>query len=192
MNENVLNDMVDILDELHKYVPRTTTMQTIDVCTGGGGTTAVDIHVNTFSHIPLGGDQLTVARIRGSQRVEFNAENGDERLEGFFPVIEDWHTKMCFMEVIWKRLYNSCSGMDAGTLFQLREVINRRNVISDVTKDLTACEEFMELVTTAHVLTAAMHVAGASNLQICHLRSCPKKTLRQQQRLYSILVLALH
>eukprot|EP00731_Ephydatia_muelleri_P020729 Em0013g456a len=156
--------MVDILDELHKYVPRTTTMQTIDVCTGGGGTTAVDIHVNTFSHIPLGGDQLTVARIRGSQRVEFNAENGDERLEGFFPVIEDWHTKMCFMEVIWKRLYNSCSGMDAGTLFQLREVINRRNVISDVTKDLTACEEFMELVTTAHVLTAAMHVAGASNL----------------------------
>ena len=54
--------------------------------------------------------------------------------------------------------------MDAGTLFQLREVINRRNVISDVTKDLTACEEFMELVTTAHVLTAAMHVAGASNL----------------------------
>ena len=98
-NENVLNDMVDILDELHKYVPRTTTMQTIDVCTGGGGTTAVDIHVNTFSHIPLGGDQLTVARIRGSQRVEFNAENGDERLEGFFPVIEDWHTKMCFMEV---------------------------------------------------------------------------------------------
>eukprot|EP00731_Ephydatia_muelleri_P000852 Em0001g852a len=163
-NENVLNDMVDILDELHKYVPRTTTMQTIDVCTGGGGTTAVDIHVNTFSHIPLEGDQLTVARIRGSQRVEFNAENGDERLEGFFPVIEDWHTKMCFMEVIWKRLYNSCSGMDAGTLFQLREVINRRNVISDVTKDLTACEEFMELVTTAHVLTAAMHVAGASNL----------------------------
>eukprot|EP00731_Ephydatia_muelleri_P004086 Em0002g262a len=163
-NENVLKDMVDILDELHKYVPRTTTMQTIDVCTGGGGTTAVDIHVNTFSHIPLGGDQLTVARIRGSQRVEFNAENGDERLEGFFPVIEDWHTKMCFMEVIWKRLYNSCSGMDAGTLFQLREVINRRNVISDVTKDLTACEEFMELVTTAHVLTAAMHVAGASNL----------------------------
>ena len=54
--------------------------------------------------------------------------------------------------------------MDAGTLFQLREVINRRNVISDVSKDLTACEEFMELVTTAHVLTAAMHVAGASNL----------------------------
>ncbi|KAL5475126.1 hypothetical protein EMCRGX_G027185 [Ephydatia muelleri] len=84
-NENVLNDMVDILDELH-------------------------------NHIPLGGDQLTVARIRGSQRVEFNAENGDERLEGFFPVIEDWHTKMCFMEVIWKRLYNSCSGMDAGKL----------------------------------------------------------------------------
>ena len=98
-NENVLNDMVDILDELHKYVPETTTMQTIDVCTEGGGTRAVDVHVHSFSHIPFGGDQLTVARIRGSQRVQFNSENGDERLEGFIPVIEDWHTKMCFMEV---------------------------------------------------------------------------------------------
>eukprot|EP00731_Ephydatia_muelleri_P038275 Em0702g2a len=125
------------------------------------------------SNVPLGvllknenvlKDMVDILDELHNQRVEFNAENGDERLEGFFPVIEDWHTKMCFMEVIWKRLYNSCSGMDAGTLFQLREVINRRNVISDVTKDLTACEEFMELVTTAHVLTAAMHVAGASNL----------------------------
>ena len=44
-------------------------------------------------NISIGGDQLTVARIRGSQRVLFNSENGREHLEGFIPMIEDWHTK---------------------------------------------------------------------------------------------------
>ena len=42
-------------------------------------------------NIPIGGDQLAVARIQGSQRVLFNSENGSERLEGFIPMIEDWH-----------------------------------------------------------------------------------------------------
>ncbi|KAL5506330.1 hypothetical protein EMCRGX_G007948 [Ephydatia muelleri] len=180
-NENVLGDMIDILDGLHQYIPTTTTSQTLDVCAEGGHTRAVEVKLHNFSYIPLGGDQLTIARIRGSQSIFSNSDNGEERLEGFVPVIEDWHTKMCFMEglefghdiapfllidaqVIWKRLYSSCSGMDTGTLFQLRSVINRRNVITDVSKDLTACEEFMQLATIAHVLSAAIHIAGVTNM----------------------------
>ena len=61
-------------------------------------------------------------------------------------------------QVIWKRLYSSCSGMDTGTL------INRRNVITDVSKDLTACKEFMQLATIAHVKSAAIHIAGVTNM----------------------------
>eukprot|EP00731_Ephydatia_muelleri_P010254 Em0005g840a len=180
-NENVLGDMIDILDGLHRYIPTTTTSQTLDVCAEGGHTRAVEVKLHNFSYIPLGGDQLTIARIRGSQSILSNSDNGEERLEGFVPVIEDWHTKMCFMEglefghdiapfllidaqVIWKRLYSSCSGMDTGTLFQLRNVINRRNVITDVSKDLTACEEFMQLATIAHVMSAAIHIAGVTNM----------------------------
>ena len=67
-------------------------------------------------------------------------------------------------QVIWKRLYSSCSGMDTGTLFQLRNVINRRNVITDISKDLTACEEFMQLATIAHVMSAAIQIAGVTNM----------------------------
>eukprot|EP00731_Ephydatia_muelleri_P020858 Em0013g585a len=163
-NENVLGDMIDILDGLHQYIPTTTTSQTLDVCAEGGHTRAVEVKLHNFSYIPLGGDQLTIARIRGSQSILSNSDNGEERLEGFVPVIEDWHTKMCFMEVIWKRLYSSCSGMDTGTLFQLRNVINRWNVITDVSKDLTACEEFMQLATIAHVVSAAIHIAGVTNM----------------------------
>ena len=35
-----------------------------------------------------------------------------------------------------------------------KEDINQRNAVSDVTKYLAACEEFMELVTVAHVISA--------------------------------------
>ena len=54
-------------------------------------------------------DQLTIARIRGSQSILSNSDNGEERLEGFVPVIEDWHTKMCFMEVTWFLDYTRCA-----------------------------------------------------------------------------------
>ena len=88
----------DILDGLHRYIPTTTTSQTLDVCTEGGRTRAVEVKLHNFSFIPLGGDQLTIARIRGSQSILSNSDNGEERLEGFVPVIEDWikdwHTKM--------------------------------------------------------------------------------------------------
>ena len=67
-------------------------------------------------------------------------------------------------QVVWKRLYDGSSVMDSGSLFQLRTLINRRNVVSDVSKDLTACEEFMELVTVGHVLAAAIHIAGAADI----------------------------
>ena len=48
--------------------------------------------------------------------------------------------------------------------WELRNVINRRNVITDVSKDLTACEEFMQLATIAHVMSAAIHIANMSEL----------------------------
>ena len=48
--------------------------------------------------------------------------------------------------------------MDTGTL------INRRNVITDVSKDLTACKGFMQLATIAHVMSAAIHIAGVTKM----------------------------
>ena len=53
----------------------------------------------------LGGDQLTAARARGSKRIRHNEERGKDRLEGLMPVVEDWHAKMCFLEVIVERIH---------------------------------------------------------------------------------------
>ena len=54
--------------------------------------------------------------------------------------------------------------MDGGTLNQLRNLINRRNVTKDPTKNYTANEEFFTLVTEGHILCAAMEVFGMRSL----------------------------
>ena len=97
-NENVLNEMVQILDRLHNYVPMTQTEQEFDVV-HDDDVEHLSITVDHFHHILLGGDQLTVARVRGCQRIRNNSESGRACLEGLLPVAEDWHSKMCYLKV---------------------------------------------------------------------------------------------
>ena len=62
------------------------------------------------------------------------------------------------MQVIWRRLYSGSSVMDCGTMYQLRNLVNRRNVVSDPKDNEAACEDFMITVTDAHVLACAMEL----------------------------------
>ena len=72
-------------------------------------------------------------------------------------------TLLC-VQVIWNRLYDTSSGMDVGTLFQLRNLINRRNIVKDPTSNVAASEDFILLVTEAHILSAAMTVLKMKSL----------------------------
>ena len=74
-NENVLNEMIDIVDELHKYIPKTSSTQTFNHCAEGGNIAAITLNIDHSNHILVGGDQLTVARIRGSQDILLNSDN---------------------------------------------------------------------------------------------------------------------
>ena len=60
----------------------------------------VKVQLDYFHNILVGGDQLTCARVRGGQRIRENSCTGRKRLEGLVPVIEDWHAKVCFMQVL--------------------------------------------------------------------------------------------
>ena len=106
-----------MLDHLHQYVPATSVE--VQVPVEGQETSSVTTTDDTFHHILFGksgrvyscmsiyaynliftgGDQMTVARIRGSKGVVSNSQSGTGRLEGLVPVVEDWHTKMCLLEV---------------------------------------------------------------------------------------------
>ena len=54
--------------------------------------------------------------------------------------------------------------MDGGTLFQLRNLTNRRNVRKDPTDNVNACEDFFLIVTEGHILAATMQVFGMTSL----------------------------
>ena len=47
-----------------------------------------------FFSILFGGDQLTIARNRGTQVLRDTQERRCDRFEGVLPVVEDWHSRM--------------------------------------------------------------------------------------------------
>lgn len=55
--------------------------------------------LETMRPIPIGGDQLTCERIRGAHMAVYDLDTPEERLEGLFCMIEDFHEKMNYLEV---------------------------------------------------------------------------------------------
>lgn len=68
--------------------------------------------------------------------------------------------KLITFKVMWKRLYSKTSCVDRGTLFQLRNLIRRRNVPSKCKKDTNSCKDFITIVVTGHIISAAMQKLG--------------------------------
>ena len=70
-SENNYEDMVDIMTELHQYVPTTTSVTSTTV-PGDDEDSQVEMVEDTFHTILFSGDQMTAARARGSQRIRRN------------------------------------------------------------------------------------------------------------------------
>ena len=96
-NENKIDEMAEIMEHLQQYVPSKRTTESFVM----PGSEEISLQIDHFGHILFGGDQLTVARARGAQRIMSNSHNGFDRLEGLVPVVEDWHAKVTFMKVIF-------------------------------------------------------------------------------------------
>ena len=83
------------MDELHEYVPTISTSCVIDVT----DSEQVEVIYDDFHKTLAGGDMLTAARARGSQRVRKCGQRSKDRIEGILPVCEDWHCKAILMGV---------------------------------------------------------------------------------------------
>lgn len=96
-----LDQMCEIMDKLHEYVPVVDVKEFYDLFDDG---CIIEVEEEMFHQILFGGDQLTVARARGSVAIRSDHVtsicSGRDRLEGLFPVAEDWHTKQCLLKVI--------------------------------------------------------------------------------------------
>lgn len=166
------------MSEFQKYVPIVEVVRDVYV-------PSVDRTVqvtNALAHsILFSGDQKTAARGRGAQKAKIKAVSPIRRLDGLIPVAADWHAKvillhvsdrshmfcvqLCIityahshacMQVIWKYFYSSQSAGDHGTLFQLRNKLNRTNFISTPKNDVNACEDFISIITSGLLVAAAL------------------------------------
>lgn len=54
--------------------------------------------------------------------------------------------------------------MQRGTLFQLRNILNRRNISTKVKANVNAWEDFMDVITRGHILSATLEYLGMSSL----------------------------
>ena len=59
---------------------------------------------------------------------------------------------------------NMRSDYDGGTLFQLRNLINRRNVVKTPMSSVSACEDFLLHVVETHIVSACMAAFGMSTV----------------------------
>ena len=80
---------------LHKYVPSESRNEQFELPSGN----ELTVTYNKMLHTLIGGDQLTVARMRSVQETLQNSNSPKERLEGLIPVVEDWNAKVIFLKV---------------------------------------------------------------------------------------------
>ena len=78
-DENVTEQMIDIIQHLQKYVPKTVS--------------------GIMMLLLLGGDQLSVERGESAQRAKMDSVTPDDRLEGFLWKSEDWHGHIISLQV---------------------------------------------------------------------------------------------
>ena len=87
--------MGEILKHYMEFVPTVNARCCLDLPCGS----VQEIDDTRYHPILLGGDQLTVARVRGTQDLRDTQPKRCDRFEGLVPVVEDWHARMTLLKV---------------------------------------------------------------------------------------------
>lgn len=57
--------------------------------------------------------------------------------------------------MIWGKLYSNKSSTDKGTLFQIKNLVNRTSVPNDPKNNVQSTEDFLQLVLVAYIIVVA-------------------------------------
>ena len=68
------------------------------------------------------------------------------------------------MQVIWKHFYSQKSIAEKGTLYQLRNQLNRLNVVVDPSRDFNACDDIFHQIVHSHIVAAALKMFGMGRM----------------------------
>ena len=84
-------EMVDILQHTHQYVPK--------------------FACGKYYPVFFDGDQLTRERAGGAQDAKLQSDEEARKLRGVIPVAADWHTLVVFYQVLYYKYVHVCMCM---------------------------------------------------------------------------------
>ena len=97
--------------------------------------------------------------------------------------------------MIWKYFYSEKSASEHGTLYQLRNLLNRVNVTKKPKKNFDACEDFLCTVLHSLLLMGSMKVLGMEllddNPQSSIMPNCENLWMETVERRFEILEVSL-
>lgn len=67
--------------------------------------------------------------------------------------------------MIWKYYYSISSAAEHGTLYQLRNKINRTDVVKNPKSNFDACDDFIETIIIGYILSAALKTLEIASLE---------------------------
>lgn len=133
--------------------------------------------------IIIAGDQLTKQNSDAALRSVENANTLHGQQSGIVPAIADFHCSMNFTDLILKEYYKTTSSADMGTLHQLRNLIDRRNVSTTALGDkYRASNTFIQDVTEAFIIAAAMHYFSMKTTQDTPKTHSPPATFQSDSQ----------
>lgn len=88
--------------------------------------------------------------------VRLDSDTPEEKLEGCISMIEDFHEKMNYIQMLMEKFYKLASAREVGTLYQLKCIINRGNITANSSKDYHAISAFIDLACEGLVVAAAL------------------------------------
>ena len=89
-----IDGMINIMDEIHKYIPQIA-FKAVD------GVTKKPIPAHKVHKVLFGGDMLTRKRAETAIECRQNSTTLLKQLKVVHPVCEDWHAMKCLLEVYW-------------------------------------------------------------------------------------------
>ena len=98
-NEQYTKNMIEIMDEMQQYVPSIQRTSTV-----AAGDKEYQVEQDVVHPLLFGGDQLTVKNARAAQTAKSAEPLSLGRLEGLVPVFEDWHARLCLLNVSYSAI----------------------------------------------------------------------------------------
>ncbi|XP_041454619.1 uncharacterized protein LOC121407551 [Lytechinus variegatus] len=142
-DDSQIEDMVDVLEYMHGYVPG-----------------------DDKSPIPmiLYGDVPSCERFRDAIASRINEDTSWSRLSGLLPSAQEWHKRHLLLQDTYKLLYDVKSVKSCGSMYYVKSKYKHSKVTPKVSQCFDDATNLLRFTTEAYVLAAACEYMGIEKL----------------------------